>query len=241
VTVLAAPSAPTTVGDTICRTGSGSLAATGPAAQFRWYTTQTGGTPISGQISPLYNTPVLGATTTYYVSQVAGSCESPRAAVTAFVNGFNNAIFTVAGLPPTLTANPANGQFYQWLLAGVPVSGANLSTFQPAQSGDYSVIIRLDGCPDTTATQFVLVTDLAKSISTHPWKVYPNPVQHDLFVEGEGIEEVRMMNVLGQTVYQSRGVSFSGILSTHNLPNGVYWLEMKGKEKIEKVKVVVRR
>lgn len=239
VTVIPSPAAPSTLGDTICRQGAGTLTANGIAAFFRWYTNATGGTPISGQVSPLYSTPVLSTSTTYYVSQLTGGCESPRTPVTAFVNSFDNASFSVT--LNLLTASPSNGQSYQWLFAGNPIAGGNQSTYTATQNGNYSVIIQLDGCSDTSAVQFVLVTDVDKPLAENKWKVFPNPAQHQLFVEGEGLQEILMLNVLGQEViHVSKVHEFQSILQIGHIPAGVYWVEMRGLEKVRKAKVVVR-
>lgn len=56
-----------------------------PNAEYRWYTVPTGGTPIAGATGPNYTTPFLTTTTTYYVHRYLGSCEPPRAAVTASI------------------------------------------------------------------------------------------------------------------------------------------------------------
>ncbi|HMJ71303.1 MAG TPA: gliding motility-associated C-terminal domain-containing protein [Cyclobacteriaceae bacterium] len=53
--------------------------------KLNWYTQATGGTPIPGATGLSYTTPPLTATTTYYVARDAGTCEGPRAAVTAFI------------------------------------------------------------------------------------------------------------------------------------------------------------
>ena len=241
ISVIGSPQAPSVQNDTICKEGAGILRAFGTGSSFRWYTTALGGNALSGQVLPVYTTPVLNASTTYYVSEKAGNCESPRTSVQAFVNNFNNASFSESGNPVILNANPSTGQFYQWLFAGIPINGANQKSFLPTQNGDYSVVIGFDGCADTSAVQFVTVTNLAENLPKPFWKIYPNPVRDVLFLEGEGIEEVRLLNVLGQIMYQSRIYTFCQTLQTKDLPNGVYWLEIKNKYRVEKVKVVVRK
>jgi hypothetical protein len=241
VSVIASPQAPQVQADTVCRQGTAVLRAFGVGSVYNWYTSSTGGTAVIGQVSPLFTTPVLNASQTYYVSQKAGNCESPRTAVQAFVNSFNNASFLPSGSPIVLTANPSNGQNYQWLLAGNPISGATQSIFQPIQNGDYSVIIRLDGCADTSAQQFVLVTDVAQALTQSQWKAYPNPAFQQLFIEGEGIEEIRMLDMLGRLVLKENGTGFEQKpISVSQLASGVYTLEMRGKDKIQKVKLVKR-
>jgi hypothetical protein len=240
VTVLSAPQAPSVQSDTVCRSGAATLFANGAAAVFNWYTTSSGGAPITGQVSPIFTTPVLNSTTTYYVSQKAGSCESPRAAVVAFVNQFNNAAFSnSAGL---LTAEPANGQAFQWLLAGNPVTGAINGSFTPQVSGDYSVIVRLYGCTDTSAQQFVLVTGINEPNARNPWTLHPNPVQNDLHIQAEGLTEIRVINMLGQCVKTKPSVEGpSTTLWMGDLPAGVYRIELRGPNRMEMQMVIVRK
>lgn len=242
VTVVSSPAAPIAQGDTICRLGSGVLTANGVSAQFQWFTTPTGGSPISGQSGPIFNTPVLGVTTTYYVSQVAGTCESPRTPVTAFVNSFNEAAFSIVpGPPQSLSASPANGQYYQWMLSGIALAGANLSNYTPLISGDYSVIIGVDGCKDTSAVQFVVVTDVVQPIQKALWKAFPNPAQHELTVRGEGMEYARLFDMMGRMVLEKPLTFLEEKWDIRSLANGVYTLEISGSGRTEKQKLVVRR
>ncbi len=98
VTVSPSPTAPTTTGASNCGPGALTLTAAGAptGATYQWYTTATGGSPISGATGATYTTPSLNATTTYYVSALIGTCESPRTAVTATVNPQASAAFAYA-------------------------------------------------------------------------------------------------------------------------------------------------
>lgn len=86
-------SIPTTTGADLCGTGILSLVASGAAAgqTYRWYTSPTGGTPISGATASSFATPVLSSTTTYYAVILNGTCESNRAPVTATILNCNTA------------------------------------------------------------------------------------------------------------------------------------------------------
>lgn len=103
--VIGRPGVPavTPTSDTICANNSTQLVATSttPGVTFRWYTAATGGTPVFEGAS--FQTPVLTATTTYYVEAVVGTCNSTtRTATTVTVN--------VVPAAPTVTTVPANGQ-----------------------------------------------------------------------------------------------------------------------------------
>lgn len=70
-----------------CGTGSVALNAVGSSGttEYRWYTTETGGTYTS-TTSTTWNTPSINSTTTYYVTAYNGTCESLyRTAVVATI------------------------------------------------------------------------------------------------------------------------------------------------------------
>ncbi|WP_146154286.1 gliding motility-associated C-terminal domain-containing protein [Chitinophaga ginsengisoli] len=117
--VVGRPDAPvvTTGNVTICANNSAELTATSATtgAAFRWYTTATGGTPVFTGAS--FQTPVLTATTTYYVEAAAGACAS--ASRTA-------AVVTVNPVPaaPTVTTVPVDGEVVSGQSATLTASSA---------------------------------------------------------------------------------------------------------------------
>jgi len=141
VTVNPTPTAATTTGAASCASGSLTLTASGAATgnTYAWYTTATGGTPISGVTGGSYTTPVLNATTTYYVSIVgAGGCESPRTAVTATISALPVVNVTPTGATTfcdggsvVLTASGANT--YVWS------TGATTASITVTTGGTYTV------------------------------------------------------------------------------------------------------
>jgi len=85
-TINPLPNAPTVVNAESCTPASVTLTASGGSAgQYRWYTVSSGGTAIAGQTNGSYVTPVLSATTTYYVAINNGTCESIRTSITATI------------------------------------------------------------------------------------------------------------------------------------------------------------
>ncbi len=91
ITVNLKPVAPdiTNDGPTVCAGGSVSLVAVSPGNSIRWYTTPTGGQPITTTASgaPFVVMPTMD--TTYYaeaVSPAPASCPGPRTPVTVTVN-----------------------------------------------------------------------------------------------------------------------------------------------------------
>jgi len=91
LTVNSNPSAPTTTGAAICigTVAGTTLSASGAVAgqKYNWYSAATGGTllyPSVDNTDNTFTTPVIGATTSYWVTILnASGCESQRAQVTA--------------------------------------------------------------------------------------------------------------------------------------------------------------
>jgi hypothetical protein len=89
LTVSASPGAPTTTGAQICIGSTATLSASGATAGqiYHWYDAATGGTLLKTSTNNgdnTYTTITLVSTTNFYVSIMnAGSCDGPRAIVTA--------------------------------------------------------------------------------------------------------------------------------------------------------------
>lgn len=87
-TITSAPVAPSAADVSRCGTGTVTLNATGTQT-INWYSAQTGGTLLASSAS--YTTPSISTTTTYYVEQGSGACQSSRVAVQAIVNSVPSA------------------------------------------------------------------------------------------------------------------------------------------------------
>lgn len=123
----------------LCGGGTTTLTATG-GTNYIWYTVPTGGTQISSGAT--YTTPFLTSTTTYYVANFDGTCESPRDTVVVTFVPLPNV--TITGLanaycknsaPITLTANPTGGAFSgtgvssNLFTPGLATIGANIISY----------------------------------------------------------------------------------------------------------------
>lgn len=87
------PAPPTTTGAFSCTPAALTLSASGLVnGQYRWYALPTAGVMVSSAAT--YTTPILTASTTYYVAIFDGSCESTRTPVTASI------------APPSCTNHP---------------------------------------------------------------------------------------------------------------------------------------
>jgi len=70
-------------------------------------------------------------------------------------------------------------------------------------------------------------------------KVYPNPATDVLHVSGlEGNYTVKIMNILGQSVYSTAGSSPELLLNIGHLPSGMYFLRVESNQKATTCKII---
>jgi hypothetical protein len=163
------PTAPATsacIGSTANITVSGSLPTGGT---YNLYTASTGGSPISSTTGSTLVTPVITATTTYYVGYMSNSIESTRTAVTVTANAlpatpvFSVSPATVAvGNSATVTITPVAGITYSLDYDGGTATGTGTGPFTVtwATGGRKKITVtatNANGCTNSSY-QTVLVT-----------------------------------------------------------------------------------
>ncbi len=171
--VTVCPVAPTVTPNQGCENTTVTLATSGGTnGQYRWYTVATGGTAISGETNSNYTTPILSATTTYYVAINDGTCESTRTTVTATINPLPSAPSTtgVTACGPTasvlLTAAGGVAGQYRWYsvaTGGTAITGETNSTYTtPTLSATttYYVSINNGTCESIRASAIATITPL---------------------------------------------------------------------------------
>ena len=166
VTVNPIPVAPTSAGTTICQGINATLSATAPGGTYKWYPLPAGGALLFTGAN--YTTPVLNATTTYYVQTTVGGCTSPRTGVTVTVNptpAAPTALGTTIcdGNSTTLTATSPGGT-YDWYDAATAgtllVTNANYTTPVLSATTTYYVQSTIAGCPGPRTAVTVTVTPI---------------------------------------------------------------------------------
>jgi len=170
VTVLENPLAPVATGDTICAGTSSVLVATGAdGAVFTWY--DNADLTHALQVGAQYNTATLDTTTSYFVTQSVGGCESPATEViitvtpqpaTPIINS-NTPVCEGDSIVLTSTVVAGTGVQYNWydpngtLLATTTVPRFVINGVVPAQSGVYSVTASIGNCVSDLSTTTVVV------------------------------------------------------------------------------------
>ncbi|PUZ26800.1 gliding motility-associated C-terminal domain-containing protein [Chitinophaga costaii] len=174
--VVATPPVPvvTPDADTLCAHSNTTLLATSntPGVIFNWYSSATGGSPIS--TGPNFTTPLLDTTTTYYVETVAGTCaSSTRVAVKVVINPIPTApVITPAsavvnvGVSETFSADSSRtgitNRWYTVATGGSPVFIGNKYITPPltANTTYYVESVASTGCVSARTAVNVTVNNV---------------------------------------------------------------------------------
>jgi hypothetical protein len=167
VAVVPIPPAPAAIGaSTPCGASTVTLTATGTGGTLRWYSAPIGGTILATGSS--YTTPLINATTTYYVEEFNGACSGTRTAVDAtytpspVATATSNLAFVCAGGSATLTASSSNATYaYTWEPG--TLTGASV-TVNPLVTTTYTVTA-VDGPCVNVATVTVMSGEYPNIVS----------------------------------------------------------------------------
>lgn len=173
VTVSALPASPTVTTPISYCVGATAAALTAGGTSLLWYSQVTGG-PTGSATAPIVSTAAAGSTT-YYVSQTVGTCESPRAAIVVNIIAIPAAPTVPAVSPvcqggpaPVLTATPAPGNILSWYTvqnggtasATAPLPSTAVvgpTTYYVSQSTPSSTLPLVPGCEGPRAAITVTV------------------------------------------------------------------------------------
>jgi gliding motility-associated-like protein len=166
ITIHSLPGAPVPISATRCGPGPVTLQASGASGQqsYRWYTSITGNSTIADADQGTFITPVLTATTTYYVSLVnENGCESPRVAVKAILEPIP---LVNAGPAVSVCLNSASFFLSAYSPAGGTWSGPGTNAagiFNPAAAGTGAHVLTYtirSGACTVSSTRTISVTAL---------------------------------------------------------------------------------
>ena len=176
LTVSTSPAAPTGTGDTECSDSAVSLSASGGTnGNYRWYTSASGGSPLSGETNSTYVTPILTSTTSYFVALNNSGCESTRTEVIATINVVNpptviNGSRCDAGTVNVSSAGATNGQYrwYETATGPTQISGEVNNVFTtPSISATTSYYVSInDGSCESSRTEVIATVTSTPSAPT---------------------------------------------------------------------------
>ena len=135
-----------------------------------------------------------------------------------------------------LTSSVMTGEavFYQWLLDGESVQGANSNVHYPQDLGGYQVYIEdVYGCSDYSEEIEVTAIGL-QELNEHSFTIYPNPAHSSISLNLSQLNSLTLLSVtdvLGQELNkvildsQSSDVDYS--IDISEWPNGLYFINVE--------------
>jgi hypothetical protein len=137
----------------------------------------------------------------------------------------------------SLTSLAAPGSTIQWIDCTTHAVLANGNSFVPTVSGNYSAIISLNGCTDTTACYYVYIPVLGiNNTDNLGWiKLYPNPAQDDvtLNINCANCKQLKLeiMDIRGKILrIENINNLPQVILHRNNLAAGIYFVKLTNQD-----------
>ena len=148
----------------------------------------------------------------------------------------------------TLVATAAANSSYQWIDCqnNQPISGATGSSFTPASSGSYAVIVTQDACVITSTCTQVTIVGTKHLVSQENWKLQPNPASDFVDIQ---LSELPVDATLRIELYEQNGRLLQALpLNSSNvripldaLPEGVLLVRLVGENVVSVKRLVITR
>ncbi len=143
----------------------------------------------------------------------------------------------------TLTATQTDAN-YQWIdcnNGNMPIAGATNQAYTSTISGNYAVIVTVDGCSDTSDCYQIIQVNTSKILS-HQIKAFPNPTTGQLQIDmGQTYQDIsiQITDMIGQ-VLQTQYTE-EGQLLQLNLaqPVGIYFIKITSNNQRAVLKIQV--
>lgn len=132
----------------------------------------------------------------------------------------------------------SGGDNFQWIDCAIqmPIAGEINSVFTPIESGLYAVEITNGLCIDTSGCYSVLILSVNENQANNAFKLYPNPVNDILYLEGNAqIQSIIIYDVLGQIVLNGEGKGERQI-NVSKLIKGIYFISIQTGNRLWKTK-----
>ena len=141
-----------------------------------------------------------------------------------------------------LSANQDNAS-YAWLDCDAgysPITDATGQTFTPTINGNFALELTYKSCVDTS--DCISVSNLSfHAFGSSSIKIQPNPNEGVFVLTSElpSLGQVRIVNANGQVVLEKEANSQSELkLDIKEFPAGIYFIEVKGQNSLDRLKVI---
>nr|MBA3899994.1 T9SS type A sorting domain-containing protein [Bacteroidota bacterium] len=235
------PPIPSAINVERCGPGTLELTATG-GIDFNWYASSSATSPLAA--GAVFTTPILSATTSYYLASFDGTCESNRFMVDAFIKTVP-ATSMVILIDNTTLQSSETGIQYQWKQDGI-ILPDNSREITVGQQGIYTVSVEgVNGCWSLESEDYNYSGSSIEKYALESMQVYPNPALNSInisFSQEVNNVKILMMDILGKVVVNEQMDTFTKHkeIDISHLNAGIYYLKVNQNEKSRLEKILVR-
>lgn len=240
-TILTLPTVASVSANERCGSGELNISASASNGSIDWYDEPNNGNLLGSGAT--FITPNLTSTATYYAEAIDGNCTSiTRTAVVATIKTTPNSTVTVNDKELTSNQIEANYQWYD-CDAKSNIVGATNQKFTATKTGNYAVIVDLNGCADTSECVNISITGSTKNTIENRLNVFPNPCNNILYLEAKYQEyeaaTIHLFTLNGQEVLNGAiGSKKLSAIDLSDLETGVYILKIVSSYNVYMHKIV---
>ncbi len=140
----------------------------------------------------------------------------------------------------------AAGATYQWVdcdNTNAPIDNATEQTYLAPVSGNFAVVVTLNGCSATSSCFNTTVVGIATEPEQHVVLLYPNPSSGAVqFISNvKNPLEVSVVNMMGQVIMTKGNVTNNSTIALDHLTNGIYLIRFANEEVNAVRQVILQR
>lgn len=117
---------------------------------------------------------------------------------------------------------------YTWSVDGDILPGLSEQIISPTLDGNYSVAVSYtNGCSSVSEPYFYSTVGLTDKIESLVFEVFPNPAYSNLNYAGTSQGQLSILDISGRLIRTIQIQSESGIISTSDLSEGIYYFDFQ--------------
>ena len=151
--------------------------------------------------------------------------------------------FTTSTTPAEITANgntltASAGDSYQWYQNDEVVTDAISQSleFNTLEYGVFKVDVTNNGCTSTSDEFIYLITDIEQN--REGLKVFPNPVEANLFIEFKPPYTIQVIDVTGKVIQNLNTQSIPSSLDFSSMAKGIYFLKINNENQTQYLRII---
>lgn len=150
---------------------------------------------------------------------------------------------TLSLLNDTIFCSATDGSAYQWYQNGNPIYSTDLSYIHPDTIGEYFVdVMNEAGCIARSDTYYYDPLSIDYFLNNSNLSLYPNPTTGIFTLEVRNNEkgEIKVLNILGNIIYQSNISNSKSEINLSDFPAGIYSVHVQLGKMIYNKKLIVQ-